>query len=228
MLVNINQFKSSDKGFTVVELAISITVMGIILTGLFATMTYYFANMTRNNVFINMTVESQNLLRSTVEELRYGAGVRQSNTIIDVNEPAGGWTTSNDNFVIIISQPATDAGNNFIIDIATGQPYSNELVYFKSNGSLYKRILANQSAIGNTAVTSCPEQSATPTCPSDRKLADSVKDMSFTLYDQDNATTTDPLLARSIEINLVMERETFGSPLSLNNNIQVTLRNEYQ
>lgn len=218
---------NTNRGFTLPELMVSITLIGIISVSLFTIMSNYFANITRNNMFVQMTVDSQNLLRATVEELRYGAGVRQINAISDVNAPVGGWNTSNTNFVIIIAKPAVDSSDNYIIDPITGSPYNNELVYFKQTGSLYKRTLAHPSAIGNSLKTSCPESIATPACPADRKLIDYIDTMVFTLYDQDDSITTDPLLARSVKINLSMKRNTFGGPLLLDNNIRVTLRNTF-
>ncbi len=214
-------------GFTLVEVLVSISLASILAVGLFSIITTYFVTITRNNLLIDMTVDSQNLLRATVEELRYGAGVRQSNSISDANAPVGGWNTSNANFVIIIAVPAVDSSRNYITDPLTGSPYSNELVYFKSGTTLYKRSLAHPAATGNTLQTSCPAGLATPSCPADKKLIEAVDDMVFTLYDQDDAVTTDALLARSVKIVLSMERETFGTPLTLENNIRVTLRNNF-
>lgn len=228
MLVNTNKYPTKQAGFTITELVISVTVLGIIIVGIFSAITYFFVNMTKNNLFAEMTTDSQNLLRASVEELRYGAGVRITNTITDPNAPSGGWNTSNEAFVIIIAVPAVDSDDNYIIDTQTGAPYNNELVYFKDGDVLYKRTLAHPNATGNTLLTSCPEASATSTCPADRELARYVDDMVFTLYDQDNNPTSNPLLARSVKIALSMSRETFGSPLELENNIQVTLRNRFQ
>lgn len=217
----------NTKGFTIPELVISITLIGVISVSLLAIFVNYFTIITRNNMVIDMTVDSQNLLRSTVEELRYGAGVRQANTIADPNGPPGGWNTSNANFVIIIAVPAIDNNRNYIIDSDTGSPYNNELVYFKEGTTLYKRTLAHPDATGNTLQTSCPSASAGPSCPADKKLIEHVESMVFTLYDQDDATTADPLLARSVKIDLSMERDTFGEPLTLDNSIRVTLRNTF-
>jgi len=218
---------NSSHGFTIPELIISISLFGIISVSLLAIFTNYFTIITRNNILVDMTVDSQNLLRSTVEELRYGAGVRQTNTISDTNGPAGGWNTSNANFVIIIAVPAIDSARNYIIDSDTGSPYNNELVYFKQGTMLYKRTLAHPDATGNSLQTSCPATSAGPSCPADKELINYVDDMVFSLYDQDDASTTDPLQARSVKIDLSMERDTFGDPLVLNNSIRVTLRNTF-
>ncbi len=217
-----------DSGFTIPELLISISLIGIISVSMVAIIMNYFVIITRNNTAADMTIDSQNLLRATVEELRYGAGVRQTNTIVDPNGPGGGWNTSNASFVIIIAVPAKDNGDNYIVDPLTGAPYNNELVYFKQEKILYKRILAHPNATGNDVKTSCPSAIASTSCPADRKLNDATKDMIFTLYDQDDAITTNPLLARSVKINLAMERDTFGKPLMLNNSIRTTLRNRFE
>lgn len=216
----------SSAGFTLPELVISISLIGIISVGLLSAMLYYFANITRNNYFSSMTVDSQNLLRSTVENLRYGAGVRQTNSNDDPNM-VGGWNTSNSNFVIIIAVPATDISRNYIINPSTGSPYNNELVYYKQADTLYQRVLTDPAATGNTAQTTCPQALASPTCPADKLLTKNVDDMVFELYDQDDATTTDPLAARSVRINLSMKRDSFGAPLLLENSIRVTLRNTF-
>lgn len=223
-----DNIKSRQAGYTIPELIIAISLFGIISVTFLGVMTNYFANITRNNAQIDMTVNSQNLLRSTVNELRYGAGVRQTNTIPDANGPGSGWNTSNDAFVIIIASPAQDDSGDYIINPLTGTPYINELVYFKDGTTLYRRTLANPSATGNTKVTTCPPASASASCPADAKLIENLDDMVFTLYDQDDNPTTDPLLARSVLIHLSMVKDTFGDPLTLENNIQVTLRNNYQ
>lgn len=232
MLGNINmagskKIRDNTDGFTLVELNMSITILAIILVSMLAVMMNYFVIITRNSVSTEMTLASQNLLRTLSEELRFGAGVRQTNTLSDSNAPVGGWNTSNTSFVIITALPAFDTSNQYIIDPATGRPYLNEMVYFKQGTTLYKRALANPSATGNKLKTSCPSNLATSTCPVDVKLVDDVSNMVFTLYDQDDVIVTDPLLARSVKIEVFLSHETFGQPLTLNNSIRSTLRNTY-
>ncbi len=229
MLGNIkSKIKSfPQSGFTLVELIISISLLGIISVSLFAIITNYLVLVTRNQTIIDMTTSSQNMLRAVVEELRYGAGVRQTNTITDAHAPSGGWNTSNSAFIIVIAVPAEDTSHNYIIDPSTGSPYNNELVYFKQGTTLYRRTLANPSASGNSIKTTCPSASASSSCPADAQLLDNLNNMVFTLYDQDNNTTTDPLQARSVKIDLSMYKDTFGDPVTLTNSIRVTLRNQF-
>lgn len=214
-------------GFTIVELLIGISVASILFLAFMAAILNYFVLLTQNNALIDMTNSSQNLLRSTVNALQVSDGVRQTNSITDPNAPSGGWNTSNSNFVIVIDTPSLDSNHNYITNTTTGGPYMDELVYYKSGTSLYKRTLANPNATGDTLATSCPPSLATSTCPADPDLADHFQSMSFTLYDQDAVTTTDPTQARSIGIGLVMQRSVFGRSISLNNNIRVTLRNRF-
>lgn len=218
---------SKQGGFTITELIIGVSVASILFLAFTAALTNYLVLITKNNASIDMAANSQNLLRSTVEALRVGDGVRQSNTITDPNEPVGGWNTSNTNFVIVIATPALDSAHNYILDPSTGSPYMNELVYYKSASTLMERTLANPGASGDTLVTSCPASLSSPSCPPDKTLADYVQSMVFTLYDQDDNLTTNPSLARSIKIDLAMQRTVFGSQISLNNDIRVTLRNRF-
>ena len=218
---------SPYKGFTTVELIVVVSVTSIMFLAFLGIFTNYFVIITKNNAQMDMTVNSQNLLRSTVDTLRVGGGVRQSNTIADANAPPGGWNTSNDDFVIVIASPALDSNRNYIINEDTGSPYMNELVYFKDGDRLTQRALAHPDAAGNSLQTSCPQAQASPTCPADKKLAEYVKTMVFTLYDQDNNSTNDPLAAQSVKIDLGMERTSFGSTFSLDNSIRVTLRNRF-
>lgn len=217
----------NQAGFTIPELTISMVVTGILVIGLFAGIATYFKLISQNNAGIDLTVSSQNLLRSTVEALRYGGGVEQSNTITDPNAPVGGWNTSNSNFVIVIDTPAEDSAHNYIINPATGGPYMNELVYYKNGGSLMRRALANPGALGNSLQTSCPSNLASSSCPADKDLADYVNSMVFTLYDRNANQITDPTKAHSVKIDLTMNRTIFGTSLSQSNSIRVTLRNDF-
>jgi hypothetical protein len=209
------------------ELAIYITVGTVLMLAFFSALTNYFILTARNNASIEMTSSSQSLLRATVDALRLGDGVRPANTITDPNAPTGGWNTGNSDFVIVIETPAFDTDRNFIINPDTGDPYMNEMVYYKNNNSLLRRNLANPDAAGNTFRTSCPSNQATPSCPADAVLAEHVESIAFTLYDQNNNLISDPASARSILISLALQRNVFGDLVSFDNSIRVTLRNKF-
>lgn len=219
--------KNNERGFTLAEMNAALAILAIITVALGTAFVNYLVIITRTNLSVEMTTNSQVLLRTVAEELRYGAGVRQTNTISDPNAPVGGWNTSNVAFVIITAIPAVDSADNYIIDINTGKPYINELVYYKQGGNLLKRVLAHPEATGNSLKRSCPAAIATLACPADRVLAQHFNTMVFTLYNQDNGTTLVPTEARSVKIDLSLTRETYGNPISMTNSVRTTLRNTF-
>ncbi|HVX24342.1 MAG TPA: prepilin-type N-terminal cleavage/methylation domain-containing protein [Candidatus Saccharimonadales bacterium] len=214
-------------GFTIVELLVVVSVFAIIGVAYSYLVANYFVVINRNGELADMTMTSQNLLRSTVENIRLGDGVRQSNQITDPNAPGGGWNTSDTSFVIVLAVPALDSSHDYIIDPDTGSPYMNELIYYKNGSQLMERRLANPDAAGDTLKTTCPSNLATPTCQADIELADYVNSMTFTFYDQDADQTSNPTEARSVKISLNMQRNAPGEPLNLATTMQVTLRNRF-
>lgn len=218
---------SNQSGYTLPELVVTMSVFAILSVGLLTIMMTFFTTIIRNTKFVDMTVASQNFLRTTQENMRYGAGVRSINTISDANAPSGGWNTSNSIFVIIIAVPAVDSDREYIIDSLTGEPYMNELVYYRDGNNLMQRTLAHTGAVGNSLTTSCPASLASSSCPADKQLLEHLDTIDFTFYDQDNATTVDPLLARSVVVDLDVSQDSFGDPLTLGNTVRVTLRNRF-
>lgn len=211
---------------TIVELLVAISLLALLIVPITMVVTGFYGDTIKNSIQSRLAVESQNILRSIVEELRVSSGVRDSNTIVDSNAPPGGWTTSNDSLVLIIATPAMDTGGAFIIDTATGAPYQNEIVYFAQDGVLYKRLLASPSAVGNRFKTSCPSSLASASCPADVQLSDHFKDMTFVFYDQDDVVTTAFASVRSIYMTIQLERQSFGRLVEFENNIRITMRNQ--
>ncbi|MDX1765581.1 MAG: prepilin-type N-terminal cleavage/methylation domain-containing protein [Candidatus Saccharimonadales bacterium] len=222
MLANIN---NQQKGFTITEVLVAVVVASMVSVGILSAMIFFFADIIRADAEARLLVESQGILRQVVDDLRTGSNVLTTNTISDTNEPTGGWSTSNDDHILIVSQPAVDDDNDFIINDLTGGPYQNEFIYFTDGMELYKRILANPSASDNKAETTCPEGATSPSCRIDRLLSENFEDMTFVFYDQDNVVTSDPNAARSVDISIDMFRRIFGRDIEVENNIRVTLRN---
>jgi type II secretory pathway pseudopilin PulG len=214
-----------ESGLTIVELVVVTAIAGLLIASTLTVMLFFYGDTLRANLQSQLAVESQGILRSVVEELRLSSGIKASNTNDDPNAPAGGWTTSNSDLILIISTPVLDSSNEFIFDPLTGSPYQNEIVYFAVDNILYKRFLANTDASGNTMKTSCPHSSASPSCPPDVELSQNFETMNFMFYDQDNNSTTVLANARSIEITIEMLRAAFGKDIEFDNNIRITLRN---
>lgn len=232
MLDNIKLFKNrfthlrgNNRGVTIIELIVVTAIAGLLIISTTTVMLFFYGDVLRGNLQSQLAVESQNVLRTIVEELRVSSGIRSSNTINDANAPGGLWTTSNTNLILIISTPVLNGSRQFVIDSATGSPYQNEIVYFANNGTLYKRYLANTSATGNTFKTSCPMALSSSSCPADVIMSKNFSTMNFVFYDQDDVQTSNIADARSIKLQIIMNRKTYGKDIKFDNSIRVTLRN---
>lgn len=230
MLANIRQrFRARQRlnqgGVTIVELLVVIGIASVLLLSFMTVSIYMYGDTIRSSLYAQLATESETVLRSVVEELRQSSSIRTSNANPDANAPGGAWTTSNSNLILIISTPALDSSNNFIINPSTGYPYQNEIVYFASGSQLYKRYLANPSAIGNTRKTTCPQAASNSSCPADILMSNNFKTLDFVFYDQDDAITTTIPNARSIKLLLQMQRKTYGKTLTFDNTIRITMRN---
>lgn len=215
--------KRSDAGFSMVELMIAIGI-AVVLSSVLITFTLtYVADVFRSRVAAELAVESNFVLQTMVEDIRLADGIATTNTLMDANQPSGGWTTSDSSNRIVINSPALTASRDIIYDSSTGYPYRNQYIYFISGTTLYKRVLKNDSATGNTAVTTCPTSSST--CPADKNYTSNIQDLTLQFFDIDNASTVDPASARSIKVGIVMSRKSYGKTITLSNSIQVTLRN---
>ena len=217
--------RDNQSGMTIVELLIAIAIASILSTVVMIISVNFFGSTIRSQVTAQMATDSHYALRAIVEDIRISDKVAAGNTLPDSNQPSGGWLTSDADNVLVLDLPATDENVDIIYDDTTGNPYSNEYIYFISNNTLYKRLLRNDSATGNTTLTTCPEELSGSSCPGDRNYAPYVTDLSFTFYDASNNLTNDPVLARSVEVTISMQKQVFGSMVTMTNTIYTKLRN---
>jgi hypothetical protein len=220
-------YESRERGFTIAELIVAISAGSLVALVIFSVSLFFYADIARGEVETNMLIESQTILNDISEDMRTSSAILTTHTLSDANEPAAAWNTDNANLILIMSEPALNASRNFVLNPTTGNPYQNEFIIFVSDNQLYKRILANPSATGNRAVTTCPAEHASSSCPRDPLLTNYYKSLSFVFYDQDGVLTTNPALGRSIAINIVLERAVFGQTISVDNHVRMTLRNPY-
>jgi type II secretory pathway pseudopilin PulG len=218
--------KRISLGFTITELVLSLTVASIMAMVLFTATFYYYANAAQAETATTLALESQTILTQLTEDIRLADSIASTNAISDPNGPGGGWTTSDPSNILIIESPAVTSTRDIIYDSNTGFPYRNEFIYFMSGTSIYKRVLANPSAAGNTAKTTCPLASSSSTCPPDRLFSANVSNLTFTFYDSSDATTANAVQARSVVLTVNMAKKSFGKNITLNNSTRVTLRNQ--
>ncbi len=214
-----------QNGVTIFELLISVGIAAVLITVLMSISLGFYGSTIRSQVTAEMAIDSHFMLRAMVEDLRLGHNIGVTSVLPDPNAPGGGWATSDPDNVLIINKPATTADNDIVYDSSTGDPYNNEYIYFIESNTLKKRLIKNASAPGNNIASTCPTYATSSSCPSDRIYSSYVDNMSFTFYDENNATTTSVSLARSVAIKLSMSRKIFGKTVTFNNSILTKLRN---
>lgn len=215
---------SSQSGFTLPELLVAMAVATLLASVVVSINISFLGSVMQSKITAEMAAESHFVLQTMIDDIRLSDHVAALTTITDANQ-TGGWATSDTNNILVLNSPVINASRDIVYDSDSGFPYSNELIYFISNRSLYKRTLKNESAAGNIAVTSCPAGAVTPSCPVDKQYTTYIDDLTFEFFDNDNNPTTDVSLARSVKIGLVMSRIAFGKTITLDNSIQTTLRN---
>ena len=218
------KLRNNSLGFSIMELVIATAISSIIATVMIGISIYFFGDVLQARATTQMAMESQLILTQLVEDIRLSDSIGSSNQIADASQP-GGWTTNDPSNIIIINSPAIDSNRDIIYDSTTGYPYRNEVIYFASGTTMYRRMLKNPNATGNTAVTTCPAATASPTCPEDRKYTDSISNLTFTFYDSNNTSTSDASLARSVELTVNMSRKIYGKTVTMSNSTRTTLRN---
>ncbi len=215
----------SEKGFTILELLVSIVITSMLMLVMTTIMIYYYGDILKSQATAELAIESQTVLRKIIEDTRLADAIRTTNLITDSYAPTGGWVTNDPSDILIIATPAITSSRAIIYNSLDNYPYENEAIYFKSGGVFYRRILKNTAATGNIVTTSCPLANVTATCPQDIALSNNLSDLSFTFYDINNATTADASKSRSISVTVNMQRKVYGTTITFNNTVRTTLRN---
>jgi prepilin-type N-terminal cleavage/methylation domain-containing protein len=216
--------KDNKNGFTIVELLIAVSVASIASILIMSAFVFMYGSLVREQTRAQMVLDSQIFLKRMVEDIRVANQMLTTNSLADSYDPVGGWVTSDPANIMVITQPAIDVNKDFIYDSTTGYPYQNEIVYFGSGKIMYRRTLSNPSATGNSAKTTCPANTAN--CPPDIKLLDNLQNMLFVFYDINDAVTTVPENARSVELSVNLNKRVYGEDITISNKTRATLRNE--
>ncbi len=217
----------AQAGYTLIELMVAVTIVSLLGLLVLGFLTDGSANSLRKITRSDLLREAQAALDIATKDIRYASGAATSNTWPDSNAPGApgnllSWQSDGD--TLVLSPPATDASGDFLYaDAATFLPHKNNLVYFVAGGTLYRRTIAAAVA-GNTAVSTCPPATATPSCPADLLVASAVDEFTVTYLDSSNAPVA-PSGAHSAKLELGLERVSGAQSIKTSYTIQVVFRN---
>lgn len=182
----------NQKGFTISELLVVIVVSSLLMGLVFNFFWQYWQYAERSQSDLDTFTSRLDVGDFIREAVGTSTGLITQNSIEDTNanvpDPVAGstfWLTIHavpstitlsaaDQPVLYFKRFSQNSSRQIIYNGTT--PYEDEyVIYLNSGGELRVRTLANPSATGNAAATSCPPALATASCPSDRMLIDGIQ-----------------------------------------------------
>jgi type II secretory pathway pseudopilin PulG len=220
--------KRTEAGFTIVEALIAVIVTTIMIMVVTNFMMRSLQTSTMEAKKATILSEIQLTLDNVSNDIRLSANADQNNRIPDQNSPGGssnplGWT-SNDSTLVLATAATTASHQMIFSDAANYITAKNNLVYFISNGTLYRRTLA-ANVTGNGAMTTCPAALATDTCPADKEMLHDVTNFQITYLDGNN-TIVSPPNARSIQLSLTAQTNSGHETQSASYTTRMVFRND--
>lgn len=226
----------ASAGFSMLELllAISVTSVLLLVAGNFVTNVTLGAHVDYNKTVVQSNTKLA--VDSVARVIRESRSVQAKNALPDPNSPGAtadpatwyGWNgTAGTDSDLILAVPARDAAGNFLFqDGLHTQPHTDEVVFYLDGASkrLFKRVIANPVS-GNVAITTCPPDEATPSCPADAVVVEDIASLSTQYFDANNQAVTVPsgteAVGFSVKETVIIGGRSYSSTYSTN----VALRN---
>lgn len=214
-----------NKGFTLVETMVTLTVVGILLTVIANFSITTLSQSSAESARADLLSESQITLDRIINDIRLSSAADQNNRWADANNANGSLAWESNGNTIVLATAVVDSANEIIFaDPAQYISEKNNVIYFVSGGVLYKRVLASPVA-GNAAQTTCPSATASASCPSDRALLRNVTGFSIKYLNGDEIEVVPPN-ARSIELTIQTAVSKFKQDITSNYTTRAVFRND--
>lgn len=218
--------KPQDKGFTIIELLLVMIIMGILSLAMASFITSWLQTSSIAQARANLLNTAQIALDDANNDIMLSGGVDQTNRWPDPNGPGGnqyGWQSNSQ--TLILAKVATDSsGNAIFLDSSDYITQKDDVIYFLSGTTLYRRTLASDST-NDAAVTTCPASDATSSCPPDLTIVTGVTNWSVTYYDANNQVVT-PDNARSIQLSITLTAPYGNQTINTSYSTRMVFRND--
>jgi len=219
--------RRNEQGFTLVETLVTLLVTGLLIGVVVGFMVSGLSRNAIDSVRIDMLNEAHIALDIMTNDIRLSAVADDNNRWPDANAPTQGdqFSWQSDADTLVLATAAEDASKNILFaDASKYISNKNNAIYFISDGTLYKRVLASPVA-GNAATTTCPKALATPSCPADKEFIHYVTSLSLKYYDAENVEVA-PTNARSIQASVTLSTKKGGQTVSVSYSTRMVFRNE--
>lgn len=222
------QLRTSQSGFTIVELLVVMVVFGLVVGTLSQLFSTNLSIINENDVRANLENNARIAARRVQEDIELAAQALSTNEVPDAYKP-GGWTAQTTHpAVLIIEEIAIDTNSDLMIDPGTFLAIKNNVVYYISGTTLYRRVLANSTSLPgqtNSETSTCPPTQSG--CEHDKKILENVKSFTLEHYDSGNNGPSGivPEAATSTIIKFTLERKTLGRTITINYSVRGAQRN---
>lgn len=218
--------KLNQHGFTLPELVITMIVMSILALLLANFIITWLQTQTLAQKRTDLLTTAETSLDTVSDDIRLSGSADLNNRWPDANGPSGnqfGWTSGSS--ILVLAKAAVDSSNNILFsDPAKYITQKDNVIYYVSNGTLYRRVIASDDA-NDAAISTCPPASATASCPADRAVATGVSNFSVSYYDADN-TIVSPDDARSVQLSIKISNKVDTRTISASYTTRMVFRNE--
>lgn len=215
----------NQRGFTLVEMLITITLVSI----LSLLMANFIANWLQisdlSQARTNLLSNAQNALDTVTNDIKLSGGADQNNRWPDANAPGNEFGWESNSSVLVLAKVATTADNNVIFSDPTQYVTEKDnIVYYVADKKLYRRVIAADDP-NTAAVTTCPQATASESCPADSKVGEDITAFSATYYDANDQVVT-PDEARAVQLSVTVSQTKGGEDITASYTTRMVFRNE--
>ena len=222
-------------GFTLFELLLAISISSVLILAVsnFATSGISGSNQDYNKTLV--LTNAKEAVNVVARQIRAARSVQASNSLPDLHAPGApadlySWSgTSGSNATLILAVPSRDAAGNVIyIDGLHTAVYTDDVIFYLDDSTrrLFRRRIANPSAPGNAAITTCPPSAATPSCPSDANVVDDVASLSTAYLGSNNSPVAIPSGTEAVQYTVTETRTINNRQFTGTYSSVATLRNK--
>lgn len=209
----------NSKGFTLVELLVSIGITAVLGVVIVAYMTASMTQIAVSGVRSKLSSTLQTALIRVNDDVRNSAGVMPYNFTLDPNAPSSGGEWSSSSTVLVLASNATKTdGTSY--DSAS----YNSVVYYVKDNNLYKRLVAYQDPDNQEQTITCGAATALGGCPADTVIVSNLASLEFIYYTKTGTVTTDPMVTASVRTNATLQTSQSGRPVSYSDSATMTPR----
>ena len=202
-------------GFTILEAVLALAIASMLVVVIAQFISASLSSNTREQTITLIQNNTRQAVGTVASSIRSAKSVEAVNSQPDSNSPGApdnlySWSSAaGSGTALILAIPAKDTtGSMIYIDGSHNSLYTDDVIYYLDPVSkiLYRRLIANQSAPNNAAVTTCPPTKATLTCPADAKVVEDIANLTTAYFDANNNAVTAPSGTEAIKITLTQTK----------------------